>query len=404
MSDVDHNLYPWACFQPNLTAASHKLWMLLGQARAKCEYIAGVPLKPAVAQCLNQLYLTKGVLATTAIEGNTLTEDEVLDYLSKKRSLPLSKEYLGIEIDNIVSACNSIVNDELNQDISVETLKSYNRRVLERLPSEEHVIAGEIRSCSVTVGGYRPPPWDTCNQLLSEFCEWLKLLEDQSEGDQDSQVEMAIVRAILAHLHFVWIHPFADGNGRTARLLEFRILVGTGIPVPAVHLLSNHYNTTRAEYYRQLDEASKTGDCNNFLFYAVQGFIDQLNEQLTVIRGQQINIAWKDFVYDSFSGATSSTDLRRRSLVLDLSAHYKPVPKNLIRHVSPRIAESYAGKTEKTISRDLNELIGLNLIKETPLGYLANQEIILAFLPLTKAPLLLNQVPMPVLKDMLSPM
>lgn len=51
---------------------------MLGEAASKCEHIAGVPLRPSVAQELHRLYLAKGALATTAIEGNTLTENEVL--------------------------------------------------------------------------------------------------------------------------------------------------------------------------------------------------------------------------------------------------------------------------------------------------------------------------------------
>lgn len=70
---------------------------------------------------------------------------------------------------------------------------------------------------------------------------------------------MAILKAIAAHLYLAWIHPF-DGNGRTARLMELRLLLAAGVTTPATHLLSNHYNLTRGEYYRQLDAASRTGN------------------------------------------------------------------------------------------------------------------------------------------------
>jgi hypothetical protein len=69
----------------------------------------------------------------------------------------------------------------------------------------------------------------------------------------------AILKAMVAHLYLAWTHPFGDGNGRTARLIEFHILLSAGVPSPAAHLFSNHYNQTRAEYYRQLDRASKSG-------------------------------------------------------------------------------------------------------------------------------------------------
>ena len=100
-----------------------------------------------------------------------------------------------------------------------------------------------------------------------------------------------LVQAAIAHAQFETIHPFADGNGRTARLVEFHLLLETGIPSPAAHLLSNHYNQTRSEYYRQLDSTSKSGgDILPFIQYAVQGFVDGLRSQLEYVWEQQWDI------------------------------------------------------------------------------------------------------------------
>jgi hypothetical protein len=66
--------HPWISFRIDLRQARPQLWMLLGEASSKCEHIAGVPLRPATAEQLHLLYLAKGAAATTAIEGNSLTE------------------------------------------------------------------------------------------------------------------------------------------------------------------------------------------------------------------------------------------------------------------------------------------------------------------------------------------
>ena len=79
------------------------------------------------------------------------------------------------------------------------------------------------------------------------------------------------MKAVVAHLYIAWIHPFGDGNGRTARLLELQILLGAGFPVPTCQLLSNHYNQTRTEYYRELDLASHRRSPTEFLVYALEG-------------------------------------------------------------------------------------------------------------------------------------
>jgi Fic family protein len=157
--------------------AAPNLWIVLGEAASKCEDLAGVPLRPSVAQALHQLYLAKGALATTAIEGNTLTEKEVLQRIEGKLKLPPSKAYLGQEIDNIVKACNRIgeAAQKTDNGLSPDLVCEFNRWVLEKLPPEENVIPGKIRPHSVLVGNvYRGAPPQDCEHLLARFCEWLE--------------------------------------------------------------------------------------------------------------------------------------------------------------------------------------------------------------------------------------
>src|SRR4051812_29515706 len=78
------------------------VWITVGECASKCEHIAGVPLLPETAAWMHRVFLAKGALATTAIEGNTLSEKEVLDHLEGKLKLPPSREYLAQEIDNVI--------------------------------------------------------------------------------------------------------------------------------------------------------------------------------------------------------------------------------------------------------------------------------------------------------------
>ena len=85
--------HPWLKFNVDLRQLNYTIWTALGEAQSKCEHISGVPLRPTVARELHKLFLAKGVLATTAIEGNTLTESEVLQHLHRK-ALDLVKQKL----------------------------------------------------------------------------------------------------------------------------------------------------------------------------------------------------------------------------------------------------------------------------------------------------------------------
>ncbi len=67
--------HPFLTFSLDMQEVPFTTWMLLAEAQTLGEQIAGVPLLPSVATTFHQLYLAKGVLATTAIEGNTLTEN-----------------------------------------------------------------------------------------------------------------------------------------------------------------------------------------------------------------------------------------------------------------------------------------------------------------------------------------
>lgn len=358
--------------------------MNLGEASSKCEHIAGVPLRPSVAQELHQLYLAKGVLGTTAIEGNTLTEEQVRQILDGKLQLPPSKEYLQQEIENVLRACNQIgalLADSQPVPLTVAKLKEFNATVLDKLRVEPEVIPGQIRTHSVGVLHYCGAPAKDCEYLLQRLCDWLN--GDDFNAPSSDAVVYAIIKAVLAHLYLAWIHPFGDGNGRTARLVEFQLLLTAGVPSPAAHLMSNHYNHTRSEYYRQLDHASKSGgDMLPFMEYAVQGLVDGLRGQLELVREQQWDVTWRNYVHEMFRDKTKAADIRQRHLALDLSAIATPVPLAKITETTPRLAKAYATKSPKTLQRDLAELEKLGIVERTAEGIRAKREIILAFLPL----------------------
>lgn len=375
--------HPWLTFSADLRRAPTSLWLMLGECQAKCEHIAGVPLMPATADRLYRLYLARGVLATTAIEGNTLSEEEVLSHLEGELELPPSREYLSREIDNIVSACEGIresIAAGTVPEITPEAICRVNRTVLEGLDLDDDVAPGRIRRHAVTVGRYKAAPAGDCCHLLEKLCLWLN--GEDFAAPTDGAIAGAILKAVMAHLYIAWIHPFGDGNGRTARVLEFQILISSGVSGASAHLLSTHYNLTRTEYYRQLDRASGSkGHIIPFIVYAVQGFRDGLRQQANVIREQQRDIAWRNYVHEFFADKRSASAVRQRYLALDLSRQEQLVPLSGLPEISPRLARTYATKSRRTLIRDLNVLLEAGLVVRAEDGYHAHRELMLAFLP-----------------------
>src|ERR1700740_2228323 len=109
MSRTYERTHSWINFTLDLRRLPSERWMVLGECRSKCEHIAGVPLRPDLDQQLHAVYLAKGAAATTAIEGNTLTEEQVLQQIKGELEVPASKEYLKQEVANILKGFNLIL-------------------------------------------------------------------------------------------------------------------------------------------------------------------------------------------------------------------------------------------------------------------------------------------------------
>ena len=390
--------HPWIRFEADLREAPPRLWALLGQAAALCRQVADAALPPGNAAEMHKVYLVKGAQATTAIEGNTLGTEQIRERVEGRLDLPPSQEYLGREVDNVVRGYNEIAATIVGNRplrLTPDWIAGCNRQVLNGLEAhlEDGVVPGEIPAHAVGVGRYRGAPRADCVFLLDRLCRWLEGEPGLTTfgEDDDDRIATAILHAVLAHLYIAWIHPFGDGNGRTARLIEFMLLVRAGVPPTSAHLPSDHYNLTRAEYYRQLDHAGRAGDGRGdpigFIVYAAQGLVDGLKEQCRYVGAVQLSIAWQHFVFDRFRRERRSPAVeRRRELVLALTAREQPAPKAALRRLSPAVAERYAGKTDKTLTRDVNWLVAEELIERQAGGYLARSADMRSFLPPRAAP------------------
>ena len=380
--------HQWIRFSLRLPQDDYRLWLRLGEITSKIQHLSGAPLRPDVADQLHRLYLAKGVLATTAIEGNTLSEEQVRLLIDGKLDLPKSQKYLQQEVQNIVDVCNREANQlqDLNapqRNLCLELIKEYNRDVLKDLELQDGAVPGEIRSHSVVVGNvYRGAPAEDCEHLLNRLCDWLNG-NDFAVPDDELRIPMALIKSIVAHVYLAWIHPFGDGNGRTARLIEFHVLFANGVPLPAAHLLSDHYNLTRTEYYRELAKASASGgDLLPFIRYALRGFLDGVRGQIKSIRDQQMRVAWENYVHDLFRKLKSSpTQKRRRELVFDLTDNGGWVEVANIPLLTPKLAREYAAAGERMVQRDLNSVAKMGLISRRHGKVMANKFMIEAFLP-----------------------
>ncbi|MEM7481398.1 MAG: Fic family protein [Acidobacteriota bacterium] len=355
----------------------------LGQCDAISSAIAEMPLRPEYRRSLLGVALIKGAQATTAIEGNTLTEEEI-ERVAQGEALAPSKEYQQIEVKNVLDAMNALLEEVASADrdslISPDLILRFHRLIGKDLGQHLDAIPGRFRDDFRVVGRYRCPDPREVPKLVSRLCEWLREEFGYPSGRQSFRE--AVIEAIVAHVYLEWIHPFGDGNGRTGRLLEFYLLLRAGNPDLASHILSNFYNQTRPEYYRQLEVAGKRGDLSSFIAYAVQGFRDGLLLTLELIQRSQFETAWRSFIYDRFAGKKYRKTVfkRRRNLILEA-----PIGEWLtfdeIALTSPRVARDYGGLSERTLQRDLEVLIEMDLLAMKDRKYAANTVLLRQLMP-----------------------
>ena len=351
-------------FNLDLGQLDWSTWHTLGRIEESLTQLADTLLPPGQERRLYELYLLRGARATIAIEGNTLEEEDIARIATGRALHPEARgveKYEVGEARNIMALYNHIAQrifNELEFRVDVETILDYNRRILEGIVGEAGASpGGEFRSHPVTIG--RSPgapqgaPQDDVPYLTQRLCDWL--YHDLRGLAALGPLAQGIIRAFLAHLYIAWIHPFADGNGRTARAIELHMLIAANVPDIAAHLPSNFFHRTREEYYQALDQSRAQGPVP-FLQYALRGFARLLREQRQVISARQRTNLWETFIQQQFEGHNSNLQLRRRTLALALAvALDDPIALEDIPQLSPALRAYYFEKP-RILRRDLQAL------------------------------------------------
>ena len=212
---------------------------------------------------------------STHIEGTTLT-------LEQARRILIGKDVRGVRPDDK----KELLNYKKAMDF-VSTYLGKEDPVTEGLVREIHkTLARNVRGGQAEPGRYRkiqnyvvnsrtkeiiytPPPPLEVPYLMREFTQWLN--KDKNISD--------ILIAGIAQFQFVHIHPFLDGNGRTARLLSTLILYKTGYDFKRLFTLSEYYDKDRPSYYKAIQSVRDNNmDMTFWLEYFVEGLRAQMNQ------------------------------------------------------------------------------------------------------------------------------
>lgn len=229
------------------------------------------PLPSAAVRNLEEVYRVEWTYNSNAIEGNTLTLLETKLVLEEGLTIGGKKLREHFEVINHSEAI-SYVQDVVNRKIELSeyVIKSIHHLVLKNIEDEN---AGRYRMINVTISGsqHTPPHFTVVPAKMEKLVQWY-----HEQKDQLHPIELAA----QFHFQFVYIHPFSDGNGRTARLLMNLILMNDGFP-PAIVKAAND---ARLKYYETLEEASIRDNLKPFIQLIAGCVEDSLQKYIGAVK------------------------------------------------------------------------------------------------------------------------
>ena len=319
---------------------------------------------------MDEEIIRKSIFSTAAIEGNSLSETDVNKIIDGTSSRNL-KEKLSREIINLKSTYELLDSLSKQNDLLIteEIIRKLHKEITKEI-SYGNNIPGEYRNHKVKVGdtgygGIYTPPYikKDISLLMIEFCKWIN-----SEKILDLN---PIVRAALAHYHLGIIHPFGDGNGRTARAVESLILKNEKIKYVPV-MLSNFYYSKMDDYYIAYSDSlsSSKKEITPFIKFVLQGFVNSLKD----IKKRITTFIRLFTLEDYYKYLKNNKHLTQRQYEL-LSILIKSTTNIKFKQLfteSP-FRTLYKNVTERTARRDLNSLLNMGLItKDDNDSYLIN--------------------------------
>lgn len=207
---------------------------------------------------LRRINRIRSIHSSLAIEGNTLSVDEVTDIIDGKRVLGDRREIQ--EVKNAFSAYDLL--DGLNPYDSDDLLLAHGTMMKDVIDD-----AGSFRRTGVGVySGTRlihmAPPYDRVPQLIGQLMDWAGTSEDHP-----------LIKGCVFHYEFEFIHPFSDGNGRTGRLWHTLILSKWNeamASVPIESVVRKH----QMEYYDAIAKSTAAGDSGPFIEFMLGSILE----------------------------------------------------------------------------------------------------------------------------------
>lgn len=212
---------------------------------------------------INQMRTIQGSLA---IEGNTLTIEQITSILDGKRIIAPPKEVQ--EAQNAINTYKALLNWQPSNESDL--LNAHKKLMLGLMPDAGMWRSGDV---GVMLGDkvvHMAPPAHKVPSLMKDLLTWLKQTDYSP-----------LIASCIFHYEFEFIHPFSDGNGRLGRLWQTLILskwreIFINIPVESI------VYQYQSDYYQAINLSTKQSDCAPFVEFMLQMIWNAIHEGTTV--------------------------------------------------------------------------------------------------------------------------
>jgi Fic family protein len=288
-------------FVPNYRV-THGMLKNIGMIDAAREVVLNAPIIPAWETKFRKDAMERTVHHGTHIEGNPLTEEEVKDVLDGKDVFARDRDVQ--EVINYRNVLRFI--EEIYQRIgpnrpyllTIETLLEIHRLTTDRIVPPEY--CGQFRTRQVVlkdsrtgVVSYTPPPAAEVPFLVEDLINWIN-------SDETKEFH-PVLKAGIVHYELARIHPFVEGNGRTARALATLLMFLDGYDIRKFFSLEEYFDENPMDYYVTLQTVSNQlvmdtheRDLTPWLDYFVKAVAVELNRIKERVRKISLDSHVKD--------------------------------------------------------------------------------------------------------------
>ena len=211
---------------------------------------------------LRKINRMKTIHGTLAIEGNSLSEEQVTALIEGKHVIAPLREVQ--EVRNAILAYGQFMKfDPYNED---DLLKAHGIFALGLVDNPGHFRKGGVCVMGRDGISHVAPPAHRVPFLISDLFDWVKKSEDH-----------ILIKSSVFHYEFEFIHPFPDGNGRMGRFWQSRLLAEWN-PVFEYLPVENMIRENQADYYKAIERTTDENDSGIFAEFMLQTILDAIKK------------------------------------------------------------------------------------------------------------------------------